>query len=153
MVKNGYYWSKMVQYRSKKTQNMKSAKIVQTILGKKCDIRIYSNIFDKYIFICKKRLSIFSRANLFGYLFVIFLSCQIYLDIHSSNIYGYSLVKKELYSSHTDSQPLSKWLRPKCYKTLKRIKIKKCCTLRSRVHPISMLFRTFSPQLGDIDTF
>ena len=28
-----------------------------------------------------------------------------------------------------------------------------CCTLRSWVHPISMLFRTFSPRLEDIDTF
>ena len=113
----------------------------------------YIQIFLTNIFICKKKKSFFSRANLFGYLFVIFLSCRIYLDIHSPNIYGYSFVKKKLYSSHTDSQPLSKWLWPKCYKTLKRIKIKICCTLRSRVHPISMLFRTFSPQLGDIDTF
>ena len=29
MVKNGYYWSKMVQYGSKITKNMKMAKIVQ----------------------------------------------------------------------------------------------------------------------------
>ena len=28
-----------------------------------------------------------------------------------------------------------------------------CCTLRSWVHQISMLFRTFSPRLEDIDTF
>ena len=28
-----------------------------------------------------------------------------------------------------------------------------CCTLRSWVHPILMLFRTFSPRLEDIDTF
>ena len=41
----------------------------------------------------------FYRANLFGYSFVIFLSCQIYSDIHSSNILvtnilGYSFVHK-----------------------------------------------------------
>ena len=42
MVKNGYYWSKMVLYGSKATQNMKMATIVQNNLGQR--IR-YSNIF------------------------------------------------------------------------------------------------------------
>ena len=49
---------------------------------------------------------IFFRVNIFRYSFVIFLSCQIYLDIHSSNIYGnkYILIfirPKNLYLSHT----------------------------------------------------
>ena len=66
---------------------------------------MHSNILDKYIH-SKKYLLIFSWANLFGYSFVIFLSCQIYSDIHSSNIYGNKYIPifirpKNLYSSHT----------------------------------------------------
>ena len=34
-----------------------------------------------------------------------------------------------------------------------KVQLCKCCTLRSWVHQVSMLFRTFSPQLEDLDTF
>ena len=68
------------------------ARIVQTNLGQ---IIWYCNIFDilENIFICKKKSMIFSRANLYEYSFVIFILCQIYLDIHLS--------KKKAYLSHT----------------------------------------------------
>ena len=46
-------------------------------------IRIY---LDEYIH-SSKYLVIFSKANIFGYSFVIYLCWQIYSDIHSSNIY------------------------------------------------------------------
>ena len=45
MVKNGYYWSKMVQYGSQITQNMKMAKIVQNNLGQ---INWYLNVFEYF---------------------------------------------------------------------------------------------------------
>ena len=48
---------------------------------------MHSNIVNVYIHSQKYSLT-FSGANLFGYSLVIFLTCQIYLDIHSSNIYG-----------------------------------------------------------------
>ena len=104
MVKNCYYWSKMVQYGSKMIQ-WKWPKYSKTILVKLSDNRIHSNILDKYIH-SQKYLLIFSRANLFGYSFVIFLSCRIYSDIHSSNIYGNEFIRifirpKNWYSSHT----------------------------------------------------
>ena len=50
------------------------------------DIKIYSNIFGR-IYSFAKIFVDFSRANLFGYSFVIYLYPQIYLVIHSSNIY------------------------------------------------------------------
>ena len=46
-------------------------------------IRIY---FDEYIHSSKYSL-IFSKANIFGYSFVIYLRWRIYSDIHLSNIY------------------------------------------------------------------
>ena len=53
---------------------------------------------------------IFSRLNLIGYSFVIFSSCQIYLDIHSSNIYGHKYIwifirPKKLHLSHIYMKP------------------------------------------------
>ena len=93
MVKNCFYWSKMVQYGSKITQNMKMAKIVQINLGQ---IIWYSNTFEyfhsqKYslhffmgkfirIFIC----DIFIMTNIFVYSFGQYLWYQIYSEIHSS---------------------------------------------------------------------
>ena len=67
MVKNGYYWSKLVQYGPKITQNMKMAKIVQKNLG---HIIWYSNTFEYFgrIFSFAKYLLIFPGP--------------IYLDIH-----------------------------------------------------------------------
>ena len=46
-------------------------------------IRIY---LDKYIHLSKYSL-IFSKADIFGYSFVIYSYWRTYLDIHSSNIY------------------------------------------------------------------
>ena len=46
-------------------------------------IRIY---LDKYIHLSEYS-SIFSKANIFGYSFVIYSCCWIYSDIHWSNIY------------------------------------------------------------------
>ena len=95
----------MVQYGSKITQNMKMAKIVQNNLGK---IIWYSNTFVYFgrIYSFAKIFVDFSRANLFGYSFVIFLLCRIYSDIHSSNIYSNEYIRifirpKIWYSSHT----------------------------------------------------
>ena len=70
MVKNDYYWSKMVQYGSKITQNMKIAKIVQNNLGK---VIWYLNIF-KY----------FGGIYSFAKIFVDFFLGQIYSNIHLS---------------------------------------------------------------------
>ena len=91
-VKNGNYWSKMIQYGSKITQNMKMAEIVQKNLGQ---IIWYFNTFEyfRWIYSFAKYLLIFSRANIFRYSFVIFLSLQIYSDIHSSNIYGSEYIR------------------------------------------------------------
>ena len=53
------------------------------------NIRIFKYIqifLDKYIHLSKYS-SIFSKANIFGYSFVIYLCWRIYSDIHSSNIY------------------------------------------------------------------
>ena len=49
---------------------------------------------DKYKH-SSKYLLIFSRVNIFGYTFMIYLYLRIYLDIHSSNIY-----ESELISNH-----------------------------------------------------
>ena len=80
MVENCYYWSKMVQYGSKITQNMKIDKIVQNNLGK---IIWYLNTFEyfgqiysfakifvdffigKFIWIFIR--DIFIMPNIFGY--------------------------------------------------------------------------------------
>ena len=98
----------MVQYGSKITQNMKMAKIVQNNLGK---IIWYSNTFKYFgrIYSFAKIFVDFSWLNLFGYSFVIFLSCRIYSDIHSSNIYGNEYIRifirpKIWYSYHTGSE-------------------------------------------------
>ena len=103
---NGYYWSKMVQYGSKLTLNTKMPKIVQNSV---VQIIGYSNIFKHFgQYIHSQKLSlIFSRANLFGYSFVILLSCKIYSDIHSSNIYSNKYIPificpKQGYLSHTE---------------------------------------------------
>ena len=81
------------------------AKIVQNNLGKTI---LYSNTFEYFVQIYSfaKIFVVFSWANLFGYSFVIFLSCRIYSDIHSSNIYGNEYIwifirTKIWYSSHT----------------------------------------------------
>ena len=81
------------------------AKIVQNHFGQIMRYSIYLYILDKYIHSQKYSL-IFCRLNLFEYSFVIFLSCQIYLDIHLSNMYGNKYIRifirpKKLYSSHT----------------------------------------------------
>ena len=95
---NCYYWSKMVQYGSKITQNMKIAKIVKNNVGQ---IIWYSNTFKYFGRIY------YSQKHLF-----IFLG-QIYSDIHSwyfyhveytwifirqiymvTNIFGYSFVQQ-----------------------------------------------------------
>ena len=84
IFKNCYYRSKIVQYGPKITQNMKIAKIVQNSVGQIIWYsKIYSNILDKYIHLPKYSL-IFSRVNLFRYLFVIISICRIYSDIHWS---------------------------------------------------------------------
>ena len=82
----------MVQYGSKITKNMKMAKIVQNNLGK---IIWYSNTFEYFgrIYSFAKISVDFLWATLFGYSFVIFLSCRIYSDIHSSNIYGNEYIR------------------------------------------------------------
>ena len=86
-VKIGYYWYNMVQYVSKITQNMIMAKIVKNNLVKLSDFQIDIDNVDKYIH-SQKYWLIFSRANLFGYSFVIFLSFRTYSDIHLSNIHS-----------------------------------------------------------------
>ena len=87
MFLNGYYWFQIVQYWSKITQSMKMANIVQYCLGQ---IIWYSTIIEYFgqIYSFTKIFVDFFRENLFGYSFVIFLSCWIYSDIHLSNIYG-----------------------------------------------------------------
>ena len=79
MLKNGSIW---VQKNTK----YKMAKILQNNLK---EIIWYSNTLEYFgwIYSFAKIFIDFSKANLFGYSFVIFLSRQIYSDIHSSNIY------------------------------------------------------------------
>ena len=71
-VKICNYWSKMVQYGSKITQNMKMAKIVQNSLGK---IIWYSNTFEYFgrIYSFEKIFVDFTWANIFGNSFVQYL--------------------------------------------------------------------------------
>ena len=84
---------------------MKITKIVQNNLWK---IIWYSNTLEYFgrIYSFAKIFDDFSWGNLFGYSFVIFLSCRIYSDIHLSNIYGNKHIPifirpKICYLSHT----------------------------------------------------
>ena len=75
---------------------------------------MYSNIFDKNIH-SQKYLLIFYGANLFRYLVVIFLSCQICSEFHLSFIYGNKYIwificQKRIFVSHW---PISRWLKTK----------------------------------------
>ena len=68
------------------------AKLVQNILIFK-SIRL----FWTKIFIRQNICRFFSRVNLFGYSFVIFLCCRIGWDIHSSNIYGNKYIQIQIF--------------------------------------------------------
>ena len=72
------------------------------VWDKYSDIWIY---LDKYVH-SPKYLLIFSKANLFWYAFVIYLSWQIYSDIHSSMIYGNEYIQIFIWS-----QNCSKWFK------------------------------------------
>ena len=77
---------------------MKMAKIVPIIS--------YSNIFvyleQIYLF---GKTCIFTKSNLFGYSFVIFLSCQIHLDIILSSIYGNEYIRIFIWPKKNDIRP------------------------------------------------
>ena len=84
---------------------MKMAKIVQNNHGQTI---WYSSTLEYFgrIYSFTKIFLDFSRANLFGYSFLIFLSCRIYLDIHLSNVYYNNYIQifirpKNWYSSDT----------------------------------------------------
>ena len=95
-VQNGSIW---VQNNTK----YENAKIVENNLGKTI---WYSNTLEYFGRIYSFAKIFVEWANLFWYSFVIFLSCRIYSDIHSSNIYGNKYIgificPKIWYSSHT----------------------------------------------------
>ena len=78
----------------------------------------YIRIFWTHIFNRTNNCCFCSRANSFGYSIVIFFCCQIYLDIHLSNIYSGKCIqicsrKTKLYLSHTDWWQC--WLYSDCY--------------------------------------
>ena len=103
MVIIGPNWEIWVQSNTKYKNGQSSQKHFRA----NYQIFEYIQIFRTNIFIRKNIRWFFSRANLFGYSFVFVLSCQVYSDIHSSNIYGnkyiwiFILPKKKGYSSHT----------------------------------------------------
>ena len=93
-----------------------------------------NNLIFKYIKIIwmniltgKKHLLLFSRANLFGYSFLIFLSCRIYSVIHLFNIYGNKYIwifihPKKLYLSHTVPNEIFFWKGMTCFKSYSNVK-------------------------------
>ena len=102
----------------------------------------YIQIFWTNIFFAKLFVD-FSWANLFGYSFVIFLSCQIYSDIHSSNIYGNEYIRifirpKILYSSHT--APVLEILWVSWYWSVASTPILKCCEYSNTVVLRALLY-------------
>ena len=118
--KKGTKWSKMAQHGPKWSDTIKNGDIGQNT-PKQCgsNIRIFKYIqiyLDQYIDLLKNT-SIFVRANLFVYSFVISLSWGIYSDIHSFNIYGHEYIRKFLCPrnislSHTELWVIAKLIRP-----------------------------------------
>ena len=91
MVENGSKWPKVVN----NYQNLRGRKISsinpKTLLEKYSDIWKYFNIVRQINSFAKIFVDFFRKIT-FGNLFVIFFFRQIYLDIHSSNIYYHEYI-------------------------------------------------------------
>ena len=97
MAIHGYSWSKMVQFGLEKHSKYENGQISSKQSW--ANILIFKSIrlFWTKIFIHQNICRFFSRVNLFGYSFVIFLCCRIGLDIHSSNIYGNKYIQIQIF--------------------------------------------------------